>query len=117
MEKSSYPSWAEWLAGLPVPPADLRPADANPLATTRRKSPTTTWSMPSQVRRHSVADVKTNLFPLAGCPRAASLGRTRHGNRDQAGKPNCSYPALIGMALNDSKCGSLPVSAIYKFLE
>ena len=32
-------------------------------------------------------------------------------------KPNCSYTCLIGMALQASKNGCLPVNEIYKFIE
>ena len=114
----------DWLSELLVPPADVRATSLN----TKCETTTTTnaaWSMQTQTHcpyYFAAAALETSAHPLADCPTAVSFEKTQPVGTDcgRAGvpsKPNYSYTALVGLALNQSKCNSLPVGAIYAFIE
>lgn len=67
----------------------------------------------------AAAALETSAHPLADWPRAVSLEKTGTdcGRAGLSSRPNYSYTALVGMALNQSRCNSLPVSDIYAFIE
>ena len=110
----------DWLSELLVPPADVRATSLN----TGWETTTTTnaaWSIQTQTHcPYSVAAaLETSAHSQAECPRAVSLEKAHpdYGRAGVSSKPDYSYTALVGLALNQSKCNSLPVGAIYAFIE
>lgn len=111
-----------WLSELLVPPGDVRTTSTN----IECETTTTTnaaWSMQTQTHGLSsaaaAAALETSAHPLADWPRAVSLEKTGTdcGRAGLSSRPYYSYTALVGMALNQSRCNSLPVSDIYAFIE
>ena len=89
---------------------------------------------PAQTSSHHRQRIPVFATPIQSTEQKSSPKRTGDTSNKPAGqvlldhaeinsccssyrKPNCSYTCLIGMALQASKNGCLPVNEIYKFIE